>query len=71
MVLCSAADCPRAHQAPQDPEGSAAAPGSLKGVTLADNAAHLIGILERAKENGRVILVAHGRGGMIRPPRPT
>ncbi|CAM5657151.1 alpha/beta hydrolase [Streptomyces atroolivaceus] len=52
-----------AYQAPQDLEGLAAAPGSIKGVTLADNVTHLIGILERAKENGPVILVSHSRGG--------
>lgn len=54
----------RAYQAPQDLGGFATAPGSIKGVTLADNAAHLIGILERAKRNGPVILVAHSRGGV-------
>ncbi|MFJ8563421.1 alpha/beta fold hydrolase [Streptomyces sp. NPDC093514] len=54
----------RAYQAPQDPEGLAAAPGSIKGVTVADNAAHLIGILQRAKRNGPVILVSHSRGGI-------
>src|SRR5690606_28812008 len=54
----------RAYQAPQDLEALAAAPGAIKGVTLADNAAHLIGILERAKRNGPVILVAHSRGGI-------
>ncbi|MEU2455076.1 alpha/beta fold hydrolase [Streptomyces sp. NPDC012765] len=54
----------RAYQAPQDPEGLATAPGSIKGVTVADNAAHLIGILERAKRNGPVILVSHSRGGI-------
>ncbi|MGW7453933.1 alpha/beta fold hydrolase [Streptomyces sp. NPDC054787] len=54
----------RAYQAPQDPAGLATAPGGIKGVTLADNVAHLIGILERAKRNGPVILVAHSRGGV-------
>lgn len=54
----------RAYQSPQDPGGLAEAPGSIKGVTLADNVAHLIGILERAKRNGPVILVAHSRGGI-------
>ncbi|WP_327411895.1 alpha/beta fold hydrolase [Streptomyces sp. NBC_01233] len=54
----------RAYQTPQDPEGLATAPGAIKGVTLADNAAHLIGILERAKRNGPVILVSHSRGGI-------
>ncbi|MFI6009960.1 alpha/beta hydrolase [Streptomyces sp. NPDC051243] len=59
-----AATYPHAYQAPQDPEGLATTPGSIKGVTLADNAAHLIGILERAKRNGPVILVSHSRGGV-------
>ncbi|WCN05421.1 alpha/beta hydrolase [Streptomyces sp. M92] len=59
-----AATYSHAYQAPQDLEGLATAPGSIKGVTLADNAAHLIGVLERAKGNGPVILVAHSRGGV-------
>ncbi|MFI5943508.1 alpha/beta fold hydrolase [Streptomyces uncialis] len=59
-----AATYPRAYQAPQDLEELATAPGAVKGVTLADNAAHLIGTLERARRNGPVILVAHSRGGM-------
>ncbi|MER6047195.1 alpha/beta fold hydrolase [Streptomyces sp. NPDC001793] len=54
----------RSYQAPQDLEGLATEPGSIKGVTLSDNVAHLIGILERAKRNGPVILVAHSRGGI-------
>ncbi|MCS0636697.1 alpha/beta hydrolase [Streptomyces sp. LP05-1] len=58
------ASCPRAYQAPQNLEEFAGAPGSIKGVTLADNANHLIGILERAKDNGPVILVSHSRGGI-------
>lgn len=53
-----------AYQSPQDPTGLATTPGSIRGVTLADNTAHLIGILERAKRNGPVILVAHSRGGI-------
>ncbi|MCG3040537.1 alpha/beta hydrolase [Streptomyces sp. S1A] len=59
-----AATYTRAYQAPQDPGGLATAPGSIKGVTLADNAAHLIGVLERARRNGPVILVSHSRGGV-------
>ncbi|MEV5434573.1 alpha/beta hydrolase [Streptomyces sp. NPDC052682] len=55
---------PRAYQAPQDLAGLATEPGSIRGVTLADNAAHLIGLLERAREHGPVILVAHSRGGI-------
>ncbi|MFE1954338.1 alpha/beta fold hydrolase [Streptomyces sp. NPDC059524] len=53
-----------AYQAPQDTAALAEAPGAIKGVTLADNAAHLIGVLERAKRNGPVILVSHSRGGI-------
>ncbi|MFI2608674.1 alpha/beta hydrolase [Kitasatospora sp. NPDC018619] len=59
-----AATFPRAYQAPQDPVGLATTPGAIKGVTLADNVAHLVGILERAKRNGPVILVSHSRGGL-------
>ncbi|MEV8419321.1 alpha/beta fold hydrolase [Streptomyces niveus] len=59
-----AATYPRAYQAPQDQAALADAPGAIKGVTLADNVAHLIGILERAKRNGPVVLVSHSRGGL-------
>ncbi|MER7989249.1 alpha/beta hydrolase [Streptomyces noursei] len=59
-----AATFPGAYQAPQDLERLATTPGAIKGVTLADCAAHLIGTLERAKRNGPVILVSHSRGGM-------
>ncbi|MFD6417641.1 alpha/beta fold hydrolase [Streptomyces sp. NPDC060194] len=59
-----AATFPLAYQAPQDAAGLAEAPGAIKGVTLADNAAHLIGVLERAKRNGPVVLVSHSRGGV-------
>ncbi|MFF1696272.1 alpha/beta fold hydrolase [Streptomyces sp. NPDC058257] len=52
-----------AYQAPQDLDALAAEPGGIKGVTLADNAAHVIEVLERAKQNGPVILVGHSRGG--------
>lgn len=55
---------PRAYQAPQDAAELATTPGAIKGVTLADNVAHLTGVLERAKQNGPVILVSHSRGGM-------
>lgn len=55
---------PTAYQAPQDLNALAAEPGSIKGVTLADNVAHLIEVLERAKQNGPTILVGHSRGGI-------
>jgi pimeloyl-ACP methyl ester carboxylesterase len=58
-----AATYPAAYQAPQDLAALATAPGSIKGVTLADNAARVIEALERAKEHGPVILVGHSRGG--------
>ncbi|MFI5676475.1 alpha/beta fold hydrolase [Streptomyces cellulosae] len=55
---------PTTYQAPQDLDALAAEPGSIKGVTLADNAARVIEILERAKRNGPTIRVAHSRGGI-------
>ena len=53
-----------AYQAPQDPETLATAPSAITGVTLADNAAHLIEVLRRAKQHGPVVLVGHSRGGL-------
>ncbi|TQL66540.1 alpha/beta hydrolase family protein [Nocardioides albertanoniae] len=55
---------PAAYQAPQDLAALATAPGAIKGVSLADNVAHLVSVLERAKEHGPVIVVAHSRGGV-------
>ena len=54
---------PAAYQAPQDPAALATTPGGIQGVTLADNAARVIGVLERARQHGPVILVGHSRGG--------
>ncbi len=59
-----AATFPESYQAPQNPAELATSPGSLRGVTLADNAAHLAEVLARAKENGPVIALAHSRGGI-------
>ncbi|MEV8020379.1 alpha/beta fold hydrolase [Streptomyces sp. NPDC086554] len=55
---------PAAYQAPQDLAALAEAPGSIRGVTLADNVARVIEVLERAKRNGPTILVGHSRGGI-------
>ncbi|GGV90201.1 esterase [Streptomyces gelaticus] len=55
---------PAAYQAPQILDALAAEPGSIKGVTLADNTARVIEVLERAKRNGPTVLVAHSRGGI-------
>lgn len=52
------------YQAPQDLDQLATVPSSIAGVTLADNAARVIEVLERAKEHGPVILVGHSRGGI-------
>lgn len=54
---------PVAYQAPQDLAALAAEPGGIKGVTLADNAARVIEVLERARGNGPTVLVGHSRGG--------
>ncbi|MEU6476736.1 alpha/beta fold hydrolase [Streptomyces sp. NPDC047017] len=55
---------PASYQAPQDLAALAEEPGSIKGVTLADNAARVIDVLERAKRNGPTVLVGHSRGGI-------
>lgn len=55
---------PAAYQAPQDLDALATTPGVIRGVTLDDNARHVIGVLERAKRNGPVILLGHSRGGI-------
>lgn len=55
---------PAAYQAPQDLDALAAEPGSIRGVTLAANAARVIEVLERARRNGPTVLVAHSRGGI-------
>lgn len=55
---------PAAYQAPQILDALAAEPGSIKGVTLADNTARVIEVLERARRNGPTVLVAHSRGGI-------
>ncbi|MFI9066628.1 alpha/beta fold hydrolase [Streptomyces sp. NPDC053429] len=55
---------PTGYQAPQDLDALAAEPGGIKGVTLADNAARVIEVLEQAKRNGPTVLVAHSRGGV-------
>ncbi|MDP9950976.1 MULTISPECIES: alpha/beta fold hydrolase [Streptomyces] len=54
---------PAAYQTPQDLVGLASEPGSIKGVTLADNVARVIEALERARRNGPTVLVGHSRGG--------
>lgn len=54
-----------AYQAPQDTGALASTPGGkLQGITLADNVARLVDVLERAKQKGPVIAVAHSRGGI-------
>lgn len=55
---------PPSYQAPQDLEQLAGTPGSIRGVTLADNVARVIEVLERAREHGPTILLGHSRGGI-------
>ncbi len=55
---------PAAYQAPPDLAALAAEPGGIKGVTLADNVARVIEVLERAKRTGPTLLVSHSRGGV-------
>lgn len=53
----------RPYQAPQDLVELGQVPGSIRGVTLADNAARVIETLERAREHGPTVLLGHSRGG--------
>ncbi|WP_419998785.1 alpha/beta fold hydrolase [Streptomyces boninensis] len=55
---------PAGYQAPQDLEDLASAPGGIRGVPLSEAVARVIEVLEQAKRNGPVILVAHSRGGV-------
>lgn len=59
-----AAGYPSSYQAPQHLDAFATVDSNLVGVTLADNVAHLIEALSRAKEHGPTIVVAHSRGGI-------
>jgi len=59
-----AATFPAGYQAPQDAADLATAPSTIAGVTLADNAQHVISVLERARAHGPVVLVSHSRGGI-------
>ena len=53
----------RSYQAPQDLTELGRTPGSIQGVSLADNAARVIEVLERAREHGPTVLLGHSRGG--------
>jgi pimeloyl-ACP methyl ester carboxylesterase len=59
-----AATIPAGYQSPQDLAEFTSAPGSIRGVTLADNVAHLAEAATRAKQHGPVIVLAHSRGGV-------
>lgn len=54
---------PAAYQAPQDLASLAQAPGAIRGVTMADNVARVMSVLERAREHGPTVLLGHSRGG--------
>lgn len=57
------AGVPSSYQT-QDAAELAEAASNLEGVGLQANIDHMVAILERAKENGPVIAVAHSRGGV-------
>lgn len=59
-----AASYPAGYQAPQDFADLAGAPSTAAGVSLADNVEAIVGALERAREHGPTILLAHSRGGL-------
>jgi pimeloyl-ACP methyl ester carboxylesterase len=55
---------PRAYQAPQDLAALAKEPSPLAALTLDDYAAHVEGVVRRARRNGPVILVGASQGGV-------
>lgn len=55
---------PLAYQAPQDLEALAAAESPMAGVRLPDNVERVLEIIQRVREHGPVVLVAHSRGGI-------
>jgi pimeloyl-ACP methyl ester carboxylesterase len=57
------AGVPSSYQT-QDVAELSEAPSQLAGVGLQANIDHMVALLERAKENGPVIAVAHSRGGV-------
>lgn len=54
---------PQSYQAPQDLERLRTEPSPIAGVTLADFAAHVVGVVRAAHRNGPVILVGQSLGG--------
>ncbi|MFB9434600.1 alpha/beta hydrolase [Streptomyces showdoensis] len=59
------ADLPAAYyQQPQDVAALAAAPSPLRGVTLADNVRHVVGIVRRLAASGPIVLVGNSLGGL-------
>ncbi|KDN86460.1 alpha/beta fold hydrolase [Kitasatospora cheerisanensis] len=54
---------PESYQFPQDLERLRTEPSPLSRVTLADFAAHVVGVVRRARRNGPVVLVGSSLGG--------
>ncbi|MEU9082017.1 alpha/beta fold hydrolase [Streptomyces sp. NPDC048357] len=55
---------PLSYQTPQDPERLRTDPSPISGVTLADFAAHVVGVVRAVHRNGPVILVGQSLGGV-------
>ncbi|MFD8889959.1 alpha/beta fold hydrolase [Streptomyces sp. NPDC059566] len=55
---------PLSYQTPQDPERLRTEPSPIAAVTLADFAAHVVGVVRAAHRNGPVILVGQSLGGV-------
>ncbi|MEU8524779.1 alpha/beta hydrolase [Streptomyces sp. NPDC048629] len=52
------------YQQPQDVAAFAAAPSPVRGVTLADNVRHVVGVVRRLAPSGPVVLVGNSLGGL-------
>ncbi|OKJ10485.1 esterase [Kitasatospora sp. CB01950] len=55
---------PESYQAPQDLERLRTEPSPMAKVTLADFAAHVVGVVRQARRNGPVVLVGSSLGGV-------
>lgn len=55
---------PLSYQAPQDLAAFATASSSMAEITVEDNVAHVVDVVERVRRHGPVVLVGHSLGGV-------
>jgi pimeloyl-ACP methyl ester carboxylesterase len=55
---------PLSYQAPQDLAAFTTAPSSIAEITVEDNVAHVVDVVQRVRRHGPVVLVGHSLGGV-------